>query len=231
MARTVAGAFMLPASDIDLYFGIGFIPDWVELIGMSAAGNEELHYWNIHMARNLVTSGGIDIDDEGAIGAATFATGVSIWRGGNAVTAAQQTAGNCLTWDHLDYSKAVNHDPNTYNDITKWNFVTGQTGYWDQPCNTTYVNAGSFIWIASGNSAPKRYIIDALTSNGEVSAEVTLSEASVLSGDIVKISNRIDMKVMSSGSILPAGFWIDSTIDLLTDTSEIAMFKAGTYDN
>jgi len=226
--RVVSGTFMLPASDIDLYFGIGFIPDWVKLYNMNA--NEQYAHWSIHMMRHAAALGGIEEDDDGTITPNTFEIGIAPWRGGNAVTAAQATAGNCLTWDKLDYAKAVNHDAQTYNDITKWNFVTGQTGYWDEACNTTYVGVGSLIWIASGNSAAKRYVVAALTSNGEVSAEVTLSEASVLSGDIVRISSMYDLKTMSSGAVLPAGFWLDSTADFLTATSEQGFFEAGTYD-
>lgn len=226
--RVVSGTFKLPASDIDLYFGIGFIPDWVKMYSMDA--NEQFVHWTIHMMHHASALGGIEWDDAGDVTPNTFEIGVAPWRGGNAVTAAQYTAGNCLTWDRLDYSKASNHDPVTYNDITKWTFVTGQTGYWDQMCNTTYVGVGSMIWIASGNSAPKRYVIAALTGNGEASAEVTLSEASVLSGDITKITNMYDMRVMNTGKIMPAGFWLDSTADLLTAVSAQAFFEAGTYD-
>jgi hypothetical protein len=121
----------------------------------------------------------------------------------------------------------VNSDPLTYNDITTWTFVTGQTGYWNQPCHTTYVNEGSFIWINS-----KRYVIAGLTSNGEVSAEVTLNEANVMSGNITKISSRYDMGVITkAGTVMPAGFWVDSAVTLFTAVGEIGFFEAGIFDN
>lgn len=230
--RVVSGTFMMPGSDIDLFFGIGFIPDWVTL--MCPNVTERRMEWTINMTRNATSLEGWDVDEGGAPTPNVIGVGIQIVRGGNVVTAAQASAGNCRTWDKLDYSKAVNHDPNTYEDIKKWTWVTGQTGYWDQICNTTYVDVGSFIWIGEANQAPKRYVIAALTGDGEGNgigtAEVTLSETDVSSGVIYKITNKIDLKVMKEGAILPAGFKIDSLVDFLTPTSELAVFEAGTYD-
>ena len=227
--RVVSGTFMLPASDIDLYFGLGFVPDWVKMYSMAA--NEQYAHWSIHMMRDASVLGGIEADDDGTIEANTFEIGIQPYRGGVAVTPAQASAGNCLAWDKLDYSKAASHDPGSYSDITTWNFVTGQTGYWDKGCNTTYVGVGSVIWIASGSEAAKRYVIAALSNDGDASAEVTLSEANVYSGTITKISSMYDMKIMTAGKIIPAGFWLDSTATFLLATSEQAYFVAGTYDN
>lgn len=228
--RMVSGTFHTLSSGVDLYFGIGFVPDYVKIV--DPHGNEEILMWSIHLMRNAKVLSGYEIDDDGAITARTYEQGIMPWRGGNVVTSAQQTDGNCLKWDKLDYSKASNHDSISYNDITKWNFVTGQTGYFDQPCNKTYVDVGSMIWIASGSTAPKRYVIAVLSSNGEVSAEVSLSETSVVSGDIVKITNKYDMIAMKSGERMPAGFWLDAACTMMAaNTNEVAYFEAGMYDN
>ena len=72
------------------------------------------------------------------------------------------------------------------------------------------------IWIASGNGTPKRYIVNVCTGNGEASAEVSLNESGVLSGDITKISSMYDMKTMASGEVMAPGFWLDSTTVLLS---------------
>ena len=224
--KCVAGTFKVTASTaVDLYFGIGFVPDWVKLYQMNAA--EQTMHWTLNMMRKNAALAGIEYDDDGQVTQQTYEAGIMLWRGGNVVTSAQITALNCMKWDHLDYSKAVNSDPLTYNDITKWNFVTGQTGYWDQPCHTTYVNEGSFIWISG-----KRYVIAGLSSNGEVSAEVTLSESGVPSGPITRISSRYDMRVVTkAGTVMPAGFWVDSAVTLFTAVGEIGFFEAGMFDN
>lgn len=224
MGKIVAGTFMLPGSDIDLIFGIGFIPDYVKVVDPNA--NEALMEWNVHMSRILAVAGGIEIDDDGTITPNTVDIGIQIYRGGDAVTAAQASAGNCRIWDSLDYSKAANADPLTYSDLTQWTLDSAYTGHWNSECNTTYVGAGSFIWIDG-----KRYSVQALASNGETATEVTLNETGVVSGQIQKISNKVSMKVATAKKIMPAGFWIDSTATLFTATTELAYFEAGTYDN
>lgn len=227
--RAVSGTFKLPASDIDLYFGVGFVPDWVKLYSMNA--NEQFAHWTIHMMRHASVIGGIEWDDDGAISANTVGIGISPYRGGDVVTSTQATAGNCLVWDKLDYSKASNHDPVTYSDINKWTLDAALTGHWNTECNTTYVGVGSLIWIDSNGAGPKRYIVTGLTSNGEQSTEVTINESGVPTGNITKITSMYDLKTASANVIMPAGFLLDSTADLLTATSEQAFFEAGTYDN
>jgi hypothetical protein len=229
----VSGTFLNPGSAVDMYFGIGFVPDYVKVVSPVAA--EQILIWTIHMIRNIKASEGMEISDEGNVAVNLFGAGCIPWRGGNVVTAAQDTAGNCLTWDTKDYSKAANHDPNTYKDIGKWNFVTARTGYWDQLCNTTYVGSGSEIWISNGSDNPRRYIITTLTGNGEGNgagtAEVELNETGVPSGLITKISPMYDMKTMTVGQVLPAGFELDATCDILAATpTSINYFEAGTYD-
>jgi hypothetical protein len=182
------------------------------------------------MMRHALTLGGIETDTAGTITPNTFEIGIQPWRGGNRVTPAQAVAGNCLTWDTLDYSKAINHDPATHEDIARWSLYSGQTGHWDKMCNTDYVGIGSLIWIASGNDAAKRYVVAGLTGNGEATNEVTLSETGVPDGEITRISNMSDMKVMPTAAIVPAGFWIDATMTFLASTAELVFFEAGTFD-
>jgi hypothetical protein len=224
--KCVAGTFKVTATTaVDLYFGIGFVPDWVKLYQMNAL--EQTMHWTLNMMRKNAALGGIEWDDDGQVTQQVYEKGIIPWRGGNAVTAAQVTALNCMMWDHLDYSKSVNHDPLTYvSDITRWNLVTARTGHFDQPCNKTYVNMGSFIWISG-----KRYIITDVQSNGELAVEVTLSDSRVPSGDITRISNMYDMRVVTkAGTVMPAGFWVDSAVTLFTATGEIGFFEAGVFD-
>jgi hypothetical protein len=226
--RVVSGTFTLLSGDIDMYLGIGFIPDWVKLYSMNAT--ERFASWSFNMMRHADCLGGIETDTAGDITPNTFEIGIQPWRGGNRVTAAQAIAGNCLTWDTLDYSKAVNHDPTTYEDITRWTYYSAQTGHWDKMANITHVGIGSLIWIASGNDAAKRYVVVALTGNGEDTNEVTLSETGVPDGEITRISNMSDMKVITTGGMVPAGFWIDATMTFEASTGELVFFEAGTYD-
>jgi hypothetical protein len=221
--KTVAGTFLLLSSSADTYIGCGFVPDWVKVYSMNA--NEEKAHWSIHMARHGSTLSGISYNDDGDVSADTFETGIQIHRGGHIVTAAEYAASMYLVKDDLDYSKTANIGA-AYSEINKWYFVTGQTGYWNNPCDTDFVGVGSRICIDG-----KWYIISALTSNGEVSAEVTLSEANVVTGDIQAITGMYDYRPAVTGTVSPAGFWIDATSDVLNATSEIAWFEAGTYDN
>ena len=63
--RVVSGSFMMPASDIDKYFGIGFVPDWVRVVNPDA--NQQFVFWTIHMMRHATALAGWEIDDDGAM--------------------------------------------------------------------------------------------------------------------------------------------------------------------
>jgi len=221
MKRHNAGTFLLLGTSADTCICVGYEPDWVRVYSHNA--NEEFAFWSVHMMRNPTSIGGIDVDDDGAITPNTVGIGISIHTGGHIVTAAEVAAFMYLKRDALDYSKEANVSAGYYT-INKWNFVTGLTGYWNNPCDTSYVGPGSFIWIEG-----KRHLITALTSNGEVSAEVTLDVA-VATGDIQRITNMYDYKTMTTGETTKAGFMIDADADVLNATSEIAWFECGTYD-
>ena len=63
-----------------------------------------------------------------------------------AVAAGEDKWGNPIERAKYEFERRF---ANTYNDIKKWTWVTGQTGNWDQVCNTTYIGIGSFIFIPS----------------------------------------------------------------------------------
>ncbi len=224
--RHTAGTFYLQSSSTDTYICVGYIPDWVKVY--SSHSNEEMAHWSVHMMRHASTLSGISHDDDGAVSADTFETGIQVYRGGETITSANVTANKFYGKNDLDYSKDVNADSSTYDTIDKWNLTTGQTGYWNTECNTSYVGVGSRI-----NIDGKWYVINALTSNGESSGEVTISESAVASGVIQCITYMYDYAVnaFSAGDISKAGFWIDETSDVLNATSEIAWFECGTYEN
>jgi hypothetical protein len=73
----------------------------------------------------------------------------------------------------------------------------------------------------------KWYFVTALTSNGEAANEVTLNEA-VNSGPIYALTGMYDYIAITSGNVAPAGFWIDSTSDIVNQAT-ISYFEAGTY--
>ena len=221
--KIVAGTFFLASTSADTCICCGFIPDWVKVYSMN--GNEELQHWSIHMMRHGDTVGGIDIDDAGAVGAVAVDAGIKIHRGGHIVTASEYSAAMYNIKDDLDYSKEANIGA-AYDEINAWTLHSAYTGHWNNPCDTTYVGVGSRICIDG-----LWYVVTALTSNGELTNEVTLSETGVASGTIECITNMYDYKAAVAGTVTPAGFYIDEGAEVLNATSEIAWFEAGSYDN
>ena len=69
-----------------------------------------------------------------------------------------------------------------------------------------------------------------MTSDGDATNNVTISETGIHSGTITRISSMYDMKALNAKDISKPGFWIDSTSALFTATSELAYFEAWKYD-
>lgn len=209
-----------------LYVGIGFIPDWVRVRNMEDADVAELE-WNRHMLRCAeMPRGRLNYTAAGLLGdPRTVADGgIHIYRGGDVIASAS-TAYLKRVGD-TDRRNSV-----TYGNITRWTLDTSanRTGHWDLEADTTYIGEGSLVIIKEDvGQAVKQAAVQAMTSNGEATDEVTLSEA-VKTGTVQFIGNMYDWAGCSAGDITQAGFLIDAT-SVINVSGEMCAFEAGTYD-
>jgi hypothetical protein len=217
VGRIVSGTFLASAQDD--YICIGFIPDWVRIYNYGHS-DEEAAYWSSNM-RTADTLAGVSTNDDGTVSADTFETGIQIYRGGDIITSSSTPSTTTCFVRDPDNDK---RDQGTGATIDTWTLGSSanRTGNWNDVCNTTYVGEGSKI-----NIDGKWYKVVALTSNGEAANEVTLSEPAA-SGPIYALTGMYDYIVIASGEIAPAGFWIDSTSDIVNQAT-LSHFEAGCY--
>ena len=151
--------------------------------------------------------------------------GVRQYEGGDLLTSANQTSvtygeGVFLGLDLKDY-RADNTYGAASGVIDTWNFVSGLTGYLNtaKVASGNRIGAGSRIRIKEDSSGlVKEAGITAITSDGEVSAEVTLSRA-IGSGKIVYIGGFYDMAPIALGKVAPAGILLsDTTLNVNDNT-------------
>jgi hypothetical protein len=209
-----------------LYFGIGFLPDWVYVQNLEDADLAQ-YFWNIHMERVLETAHGYrhytaagSLLDPLIVGD----LGIVPYEGGTPITATSTTY---LRKYDADYRTSV-----TYGTISAWTLgsAANRTGNWDIEADTTYVGEGSRIMIReSMGGAVKWAGVNTVSSNGEQANEVVLSRA-IKSGTILKLTGMYDYRGASAGDIMPAGFGLLAT-DVVNVSGEMGMFEAGTYDN
>lgn len=217
MGKMIAGTFN--GTGAALYIGIGFIPDWVKLRNMDDTVNSSVE-WNKHMNRCpehpegwlLYTNTTLTPTEK------TFGTCIRPYHGGDTMTAASTAY---LVKDDANYAYST-----TYGQIDTWTLDTAgtPTGHFNLEADTTYVGVGSQITIDGYT-----YGITAITSNGEQTDEVTLSEAAA-TGSIEYISRMYDYAGAAKGAIIPAGFKISAT-DVINVSGEMCYFEAGMYDN
>lgn len=221
----VAGTF--DGTGAAIYVGIGFQPDWVRIYNLESSTNQLHIEWSSQF-RSAEMLEGLRYTETiagGNITAArlTFGAGVRRYPGGDKMTSSSTAY---LKRDSKDYRTSV-----AYGTIDTWTLDTPATptGHWNVEVDTTYVGEGSPITIVETlTGLVKRVFITALTSNGEVTDEVTLSEA-VKSGKIVHIGRMYDWVGCASGDVTSAGFQsADTTVNV---SGNICMFEAGSYDN
>lgn len=205
-----------------VYLCVGAIPVSVKLIDVEVATNSNFIEWNRSFIGSATAYGGILM--MGATGIYTKLTtaGVFPYEGGDELTAAKQTSvaygeGVYLGWDSKDYRA----DP-TYGTtgaaISRWNFVTGLTGYWNVAKQASgRIGVGSIIRIKEdATGLVKEAAISAISSDGEVSAEVTLTRA-IGSGAIVFIGGMYQLAPIAVGAKTPAGIYLNDTVVNVND--------------
>ena len=194
---------------------VGFVPRKVRLINVESATEFSME-WNDGFIRcQAGASAGGYLYTNGVPAPVVVAAGISPYEGGDLMTAANQTvltyggAAPFLALDLKDY-RADNAYGAASGVIDKWTFVTGLTGYWNTAkVASGRIGAGSRILIHEASSnLVKEAAITAITSDGEVSAEVTLSRA-IGSGKILFIGGMYDMAPIALGKVAPAGILLN----------------------
>jgi hypothetical protein len=211
--QMVSGTFN--GTGADLYISLGFVPDWFEGWTLETTDEERIR-WSINM-RSLEMLEGVIVDDDGTQTPLAYGEGIAVYRGGDKITADSTVY---ISRD-LDPDK---RDKGTGAVINAWTLDTlaNRTGHWNDVCDTTYVGEGSRICIDG-----KWYTVTAVTSNGEASDEVTLSEAAP-SGKIEALTGMYDFLGVSAGFTTGPGVLISNTT--FNVASQLCMFEAGTYN-
>lgn len=230
MSKRVGGTFN--GTGAALYFCIGFIPDWVRVMTLEG-GSMASAFWSRRMRASDCIDG---IKDNGgashvSLTALTIGAGIRPYRGGDLLTADNQTStaygeGVYLARDDKDMRAptAEGGDASSIK-VAQWTKgVAAYLGHFDQPVATTKVGEGSKIVIDG-----KEYVIRAISSNGEAVSEVTLDET-VPSGAIEFIGGMYDYAPMAIGKVTSPGFKLNIT-SLINVNDEINFFEAGTYDD
>jgi len=206
--------------------GIGFIPDFVNLFNLED-GDLARYVWKNDFIRCAELSCGLHLLGSSAaeqLDARTISdTGITTYRGGDKMTASS-TAYLVKNKNQAKRANAWTEAAPSFLDTWTLDTAANRTGHWNAECNTTHVGEGSKICIDG-----IWYGIQALTSNGEQTDEVTLSLAAP-SGVIQAVSCMYDYVGAAVNDVIPAGFTITPTT-VINVSGEMVLFEAGLYDN
>ena len=221
----------------DVYLCIGFVPDWVHLWNVEATTPLEV-VWNVDMQRSAEFCDGFEFQWHGTFGSSdatplTTGNGIKTYYGGKTLASGDVGTttygeGVYLKPDNRDYRYTSTDSPFGVGDattttVTTWTLYSGYGGHFDYPVTKTYIDEGSRICIDG-----RWYSINAISSNGELTNEVTLSNTGVASGNIQFISGMYSLRPMIAGEVSKDGFLISNTT--LNVNNDIVIFEAGKYD-
>lgn len=196
---------------------LGAIPWRFQLQNIQVATNPLTIQWAAAMMCEVLCYAGIYIDG-GGIPTKLTTTGCVPYEGGDLMTSTIQTSttygeGVYLGWDLKNYQADYTYGSGTSGTpINKWTFVTGLTGYWNvaKVASGNRVGVGSRIRIKEDSTGfVKESCVTALTSDGEVSAEVTLSRA-IGTGTITFLGGMYQLAPIALGKTAPAGITLGS---------------------
>ena len=230
--QTIRGVFN--GTGAACYLCVGAIPKFVTLTNVTVATNPNILTWEEGMQAEVLAYGGI-LNTGGTLTKCTTA-GVYAYEGGDLMTSTNQTSvtygeGVYLGWDLKNYQDDYTYGSGTEGTpINTWTFVTGLTGYWNvaKVASGNRIGVGSKIRIKeSSTGLVKESYITALTSDGEVSAEVTLSRA-IGSGTITFIGGMYELKPIALGKITPAGIYVTDTTVNVNDATVVFRMEVDT---
>lgn len=215
-----SGTFKATAAD--LYFSLGFVPDWVKVRTLVTTDEERLE-WSKNM-RGPAAFGGQAIDDDGAITPVGLGVGIAEYLGGDKLSALSTVYLGRRADEDL-------RDAGTGDVINAWEsqVPANRTGKFNAGVNTTHVGVGSVVGIGSEVTAESEFAtILAITNDGDGDNEITLSK-SVKSGSVLSLGAMYDFIGVPTGTTTKAGFFLDSTA-AVNIASQYCMFEAGTYN-
>jgi hypothetical protein len=231
MSRILRGYFNGTGATATLCLGV--IPHRFVLQNVQVATNPETIEWDEAMQCEVLCYGGIYIKGSDGVRTKLTTTGCVPYNGGVPLTAALQTSttygeGVYLTWDHKNYQADYTYGSGTQGTpINRWTFVTGLTGYWNvaKVASGNRVGVGSLIRIKEDSTGlVKEACVTALTSDGEVSAEVTLSRA-IGSGAITFLGGMYQLAPMAIGDVTLDGITLGSETTVNVN-DDMLTFKA-----
>ena len=243
--KSVTGTFN--GTGAAVFICCGFIPDKVTVRAVGDAGAVSPSIvWtkNDRVAAHI--EGVVDTDGATALVEKAAGTGISIYEGGENLTALQQTSvaygeGIYLEVDKLDYRYGTDQMPGggsgdaVSDTIGVWTLDTSgnRTGHFNEDVTGAFIGPGSRILLENGNNGKvkqKWAVVEALTAGqGEAADEVTLNR-SVETGIVRVIKGKFDYKPIKVGALTPAGFLLSMTA-LVNVNDELQAFEAIQYDD
>jgi hypothetical protein len=190
-----------------LYVGLGFVPKAVRIFNDQAEA--EVLLWNVGMWRNVTSYGGRLQTAAAGTEVVQTTAGMEPYWGGDliATKAAQKIVRAEMVADFNGDMRAKGAS----SPVTRWVQHATNTGHFDFPISSTYVNVGSLIWIREDSTGIMRpYVMRALTSTGAATNQVTL-DASVGHGAVERITYFSDFVQAPVGFVMPAGIKINDT--------------------
>ena len=202
----------------------GFIPNEVKLVNSE---NSTCPYieWSDRM-RSLSCEEGILYTPNAAPADLAQGEGVVPYLGGSVLSA---TSTSILVID----PKKDKRDANTAaSPIGTWSLThaANHTGKFNAAVNSTYVGVGSRIAIKESVSGNVKWaFITVSDGTGTSDNSIELSKA-IASGEVVALHGMYDYVGAVAGTITRDGFTMNTTTGFNV-SGEMAMFKAGIYDN
>lgn len=222
-----------------LYFCLGFLPDWVKITGNSATYQPTLT-WDRDM---------LPLQYEGLLEATgttyiartplLIGAGVSLYVGGDILTAANQTsvaygAGVYLVKDGADYRQDLTLGVQAPIDVNGWKLgnSSNRTGNFSSGilASGSRIGVGSKVIVKAAAGArqinpEQEAIITAISNQGAAANEVTLSKA-LPTGDVVFIGGQYTSAPMALGRTTMKGILLNA-ITPINISNEVHLLEAG----
>jgi len=214
-----------------LYLGLGFYPDYVDILNIEEAQAERLQ-WDISMIRESVGAEGIirvGVSNTPAHALLTVGNGIAYYDGGDKIVTA---SANYLVPVNSIAAYRGDMRNKTGTLITDWTLTTSgsQLGKFNTAMDTTYVGVGSVIEIEDqSRTKTQKAAIVALSNDGDADDDITLNR-DIASGPVRNISYKLGMYNAPAGRVMPKGIVINDT-SYVNVSGQVCRIIAGTFDH